>query len=277
MPAITLKIPKRLDRVQIIRAEDFVIDEEPIVEEEPIEELDFSDLVVEEEQEPEPTVFTQEFVISMKHQPVQVVIPEAQPESMLLEEAKREVQAAYDKGFADGQDVTRTTYEIEIEQYRDWMLRIDSMAEGLRSQYFADLKNVEHSVLELGIMIAEQILCYEIDRNSNIFIEQLRKALKAAGEDTVFAIRLHPENVSIFEKIGSKLFGDITDISSVKLIKDSSLDKLGCVLITSTGLIDSTLGTQIDQVRRSLSTITDQSTLEQPEFVEELSKNSDLE
>ncbi len=277
MPAITLKIPKRLDRVQIIRAEDFVIEEEPIVEEEPIEEIDYSALVEEEEPEPTPTVFTQEFVISMKHQPVQVVIPEIPPESMLLEEAKREVQAAYDKGFADGQDVTRTTFEAEIEQYRGWMLRIDSMAEGLRSQYFADLKNVEHSVLELGIMISEQILRYEIDRNSNVFIEQLRKSLKAAGEDTVFAIRLHPENVAIFEKIGSKLFGDITDISSVKLIKDSSLDKLGCVLITSTGLIDSTLGTQIDQVRRSLAPLTEQSTLEQPEFVDEMAKDSEAE
>jgi flagellar biosynthesis/type III secretory pathway protein FliH len=121
-------------------------------------------------------------------------------------------------------------------------------------------------------MIAEHILESEIDRDGNRFIGQLKKVLKAAGEDTVFAIRMHPENQAIFEKIGSKLSGDVTDLENVRIIKDSSLDKMGCVLITSTGLIDASLSTQIEQVRLKTAHSTEQSTLEEAEFLDTLQK-----
>lgn len=270
MPAITLKIPKRLERVEIIRADDFVIEDplfdvdEEIEEEEPIEEIPT------EPPPPEPVVIYQEFVVPLNRPPVSVKIPETPPESMLVEEVKKEVQAAYDKGYADGNDYAKSIYLDEIDLYRERLSRFESMAKELRNQYFGEIKNLEQAVLSLGVTIAEQILAYEISVDSNPFIAQLKKALRSAGEDAIFAIRMHPDNVAVFEDVKISTDGRSADLDRVRVVRDASLDKMSCVLTTSTGVIDATTPAQLELIRKALAPINAQSTLEEPAFIDGL-------
>lgn len=276
MPVITLKIPRKLDRVEIIRGDDYFFDDEPVETIE--EEFDPSEFVVEEEiPEPVPTVIVQEFTVPLDRAPVAVVIPQIPPETMELEEVKKEVQNAYDKGYADGTEVTKNVYLDEIDALRDRLAAFGTMSESLRKQFFDDIKNMEHAVLTLGIMIAEQILGYECERDNHPFIAQVKKALRSAGEDTIFAVRMHPDNIGVFETIKSPLAGSITDLDHVRLIKDYSLDKMSCVLMTSTGIIDASLPVQLEQIRKTLEPVREKSTLEEESFFENIIRESDPE
>ena len=93
---------------------------------------------------------------------------------------------------------------------------------------------------------------HEASSDSNIVIDQCRKAINSLSNETIFKIHLHPDNIEILKNAKSKLVIDTSRLDNVALIADEGIDKIGCVLETSAGTIDARIKTQLEKTYTAL-------------------------
>lgn len=165
---------------------------------------------------------------------------------------QEEIQNAYNQGFNDGQQTTTAAFQAQIQQHQKWLRNIDSVILELRQQYSQIIAELENQIIDLAIEIAKHILQTEALNNSEIVIQQARKAIKELDDDVIFSIKLNPENINILRKAKSEIINDTALASKVKLIPDNSIEPGGCILETSAGTIYATLESQLEKVRNSL-------------------------
>lgn len=173
--------------------------------------------------------------------------------NLTLEEIQKEIQDAYNQGFADGQETTRASFQTQIQQHQKWLKNLDSVIADLRSQYSNTIAGLENSVVDLAIMVAEHILDHEASQNSGIVVEQTRKAIQSLDNDVIFKIRIHPQNIEILERAKSILLTDASVTSEIQIVSDSSVDIAGCILETSAGTVDARIQTQLRRIKSSLN------------------------
>ncbi len=269
MPHVILKIPKKLKDARIIHSEDIIESRELDSEEgaapgdksfreydyEEIENLpdEDEDEINSDEPEPEVPVFYHTYSINNYNTPIELSPEKFESYDIDLEEVKVRVQDAYNQGFADGQETTAATFKTQIQRHHEWLKNMDSVVNELRAQYASEIENLEDTVVKLSIMAAEHILGREATSNSEIVIEQVKKAIKSLDEDKVFKIHIHPDNIEILESVKSELTSDKSQIKDVEIVSNETVGKGGCILETSAGMVDARLKTQLEQLEKSLN------------------------
>ena len=198
------------------------------------------------------TYFTEKFKISNIDKPIQIDLRSVKQRNLFVEEIHSEIQKAYDKGFDYGQVVTSGNFEEDINRLQEWIRRFDSVIQDLRIQFSLELGKLEQSISELSIMIAENILEHEISLNSKLFIEQARKAISTLDNEIVLKIHLHPDNVKILKDVKSSLFSDPTKMQGIIISENESVDRGGCIIETNSGIIDARIKTQLEKLKQSL-------------------------
>jgi flagellar assembly protein FliH len=271
MPKISLTLPRRLNRVEILKAENIKEDQYPafiydgeIINESP-DGRDLDGISGREKRLSRKPVFYEEFSFSDMDTPIEISLKKIPDETLSLEEVKKEVQAGYDRGFEDGQMILRGTMEAEILKQQEWIRRIDKVIEDLEKHYYKEVEDFEDAVVRIAVMIAGQILEREATVDSNIVVEQARKAVRTLNDDVIFKIRVHPENLDILQKVKSRLISDSSRIKNVEITSDDSIDRLGCIMETSAGIIDARLKTQLERVRNTLENVS----MQTPESIAE--------
>lgn len=250
MPDVTIKIPRRLQRVKIYRSEDY-----SQLFKEDVNSQDKKNIeVIKKAEKP---IFIEEFSFSNLNEPVEISLKKIPEESIPLLEVKKEVQNAYDHGFADGQQVGKSTYETEIQNLQEWIRNFDLIAAELRSRMSEEIKSLEQTLPAIALMIAEHILEHECSNNSNIVIEQTIKAIKSLNNDIIFKIKVNPINYKVLENVKSKLLSDSSMVEQILIVADESVDNVGCILETSAGTIDARLSTQLERIRQTLNNVSD--------------------
>ena len=271
MPRLTLKLPQKLSRVEIIRGKDlkptdyfaFIpLDKIPLEEElSAIFEAEVAEL---RNKETEREIFIEqdlpiihqyyhEISYSEQLKPIPISLEKLPIDSLPLEEVQKQVQQAYEKGFIDGQEVTRDMFSDELLRHQQWVRHFDTLSNKLRASYTNELKKLEEMIISLGIMAAEHILQSEVTNNSEIVINQVKKSIYEAESDTIFKISIHPDNIDILNQVKSSLINSSANNAQIELVADSSIDKGGCVLDTSAGIIDARLSTQLNVIKTKLS------------------------
>ncbi len=269
MQKIVVKIPKRKQKVRIIRTDELIerelrnvqswqdeIDELidiPEPEPEPIIECDKQII------EPVRTVFTETFVINESNQPIEISLKHIpQEESLPVSEVMIEVQSAYDKGFIDGQDSSNAAYISEINKYKDWIRRIDNLTRNLKKKYLIELESLEKSIVPISIMIAEKIIETEVSNNGEMVINQVKQAIQRIGDEDIYKITLNPEDIDILKDVKSDLVSDPSKIRNVEISGDAKIERGFCVLSTGAGIIDARLSTQLKKLSGTLEDIMSQ-------------------
>lgn len=214
------------------------------------------------------TIFTQTFTISNSNQPIQINLDKIPEEQIGIEEAKIEVQNAYDKGFTDGQEASNAAYQNEINTYKNWIKNIDSVVRNLRSDYVRELAKLENAVTELSIMIASHIIDREAVADSNVVIKQVRKAIAKLDDEEIFKILVNPDDFEILQSAKSDLISDKSRIEKVVISPDRSIEHGGCILITSAGTINATIATQLDKLYDELLDVVEQSSSPETNIME---------
>lgn len=267
MPHVILKIPKKLKDARIIHSEDIIESRELDSDEsgapgdksfreydyEEIENMPDEDEINSDEPEPDVPVFYHTYSINNYDTPVELKPERFESSDIDIEEVKVRVQDAYNQGFADGQETTAATFKTQIQRHHDWLKNMDSVVNELRSQYASEIESLEDTVVKLSMLAAENILGREAGANSEIVIEQVKKAIRSLDEDKVFKIHIHPENIEILESVKSELTGDKSQIKDVEIVSNESVGKGGCILETSAGMVDARLKTQLEQLEKSLN------------------------
>lgn len=200
-------------------------------------------------------IFTEKFVISNSNQPLQISLKNIGEPTLSISEAKYEIQNAYDKGFSDGQEAASIAYQNEVEKYTHWIAEFDELSKKLRTEYSLNMHKLENAVVPVAVMIAKHILMREISNDSNIVIEQVRKAIKLTDEDSVVKIIVNPEDLEILNSVKSTLTSDKSVSENIEITSDSKISRGGCMLLTNVGIIDACIESQLQKIQENLSEI----------------------
>jgi flagellar biosynthesis/type III secretory pathway protein FliH len=262
-----LKLPNKIKRAEIIPSESF--NTEKLI---PFSEFSDSELNTvfdsyRDEEKPEPfdlaellsvipkthrTIFYEERAAPIQSKPVQISLDKLNKNLVPVSEVQVEIQHAYDKGFDDARQMTRKTFEIELEKREHWIKNIDKLLINLRAKFVNELKKLDQNLVPLAIMVAEHILQREVTAHSDIVIEQAKKAIQAIHNDMVFKIHLHPYTLEILKNVKSSLVADNSKLENTLIVSNDEVDPGSCIIETSSGIIDASFKAQLEKIKKSL-------------------------
>ena len=184
--------------------------------------------------------------------PIKINLSKVKETTISISELQNEIEDAYNKGFDDGQQITRTTFEIELEKRQLQVLNFDSVIKDLRKQLSGEFSKVQDSALSLSILIAEHILDHEASINKEIVISQVNKALEFIDNETIFKIYIHPYNLETLNNVKNEIFTEKSKIENLQLIADEKVSQGSCILETSVGTIDASFKSQLEKIKSVL-------------------------
>lgn len=251
MSDIILKIPRSTSNAKVNLVKDYDYD---VLSDTSVNERNFSSAIMSKKRQlSKKSVFTEKFIISDSNQPLQISLKKVVEPSLTIEEAKIEIQKAYDKGFSDGKEITEITCQNENEKYRDWMHRIDNLAVELRKEYSTQIDLLQKAVLPVSVLIAKHIIDAELEIKPDLVLKQAEKAIAIVEEDTIFKIFCNPADVEILNSVESSLISNKNNNIKIDILPDSTISKGGCVLHTSAGIIDASIEAQMKRIVENFS------------------------
>lgn len=263
MGEIVIKIPKNRRKINILQTKDAIDKEtqkriqflsnileikrkesEPeVVETQETETLD------ELPKEPPKSVFTEIFTISNTNKPTQIEFFAPTEPDIDWEQLEAELQDAYDRGFRDGQDTAKAIAEREFQKLRQMNKIIDQMVDSFRLEYSKQMELLKTHLVDLSVTIAEQIIKYEVDKQNNFFINQIKNVLKEIDRNIIYKLFINPSDLEVFEESKSVLLADPSVFENSKIIVDESIEKGFCKIDTSIGEFDANLRAQLENIR----------------------------
>ena len=206
---------------------------------------------------PDKTIFTEIYSISEVDTPIQIT-HSSDKNTIDIELAEKYVQEAYDRGYEDCKEVAALNAQTKINEAHNHIRKIDKLVFELRKHYANKLQDFNDELINLSCMIAEVIIENEIQRDHNIVIKQIEKAINELNEDAVFSVTIHPDDAKILEEAKSTLSKNSKSFAATIISTDSSIERGGCILRTSAGNIDATINTQIGKLRAELKIMSEE-------------------
>jgi flagellar biosynthesis/type III secretory pathway protein FliH len=178
-------------------------------------------------------------------------------------DARREAERILEEGREAARGV-RASADAEAEE-----LRARAFAEG-REEGLASAAEVlawaaaerdrllaaaEPEVIRLALEVSARILEREAAHGSAVAEAMARRALAAARERTVVALRVNPEDVGALSAREGELSALVPRASGVALVSDPTIERGGVVVETDAGTIDARLEAQLAVVRRAFAKV----------------------
>lgn len=156
----------------------------------------------------------------------------------VLEGAKAERTAAIKKGYAEGESKG-------LAQVTEKLLHLEQ----LRERFFAE---AEAEVIKLVLEIAEKVIGRIAAENPELIRSVVRQALERTLGDRI-TVSVHPDDYRAL-MAGDHEFKDVVDRTKRLLFReDDGVSKGGCVVETEVGTIDARIETQLEAIRKALT------------------------
>ncbi|MGQ9819218.1 MAG: FliH/SctL family protein [Candidatus Kapaibacteriales bacterium] len=190
-----------------------------------------------------------EFSIRNFNKPIEIDLSKINRVVATHDELQEQIQSAYNKGFEDGKQVTQLALAEEFSKFENWIKNIDSLAENLTKEFSQEIHSLGKAVVPIAIKIAEHILRNEINQKPEVILERVRHALEAVENETIFTLRINPEDLEILKSVQSQL----PQLASIKLVADTKIERGGCIVESSIGSIDATFSSVLEKIAQSLN------------------------
>ncbi|MFN9778218.1 MAG: FliH/SctL family protein [Candidatus Kapaibacterium sp.] len=172
--------------------------------------------------------------------------------TILAEQLEVDIQAAYDRGFTDGQSVTSALMESELSSFREKVSNIDTVIHELREQFAMETEQMHTIAVNVALAIAEHILHREVSANSHVAVEQAKKVLSTMHGTREVIIRVHPDSYETMKEANSQLLNATSTLRKVDILSDESVERGGCILESSMGTVDTQFRHQLDHLRTTM-------------------------
>jgi len=152
---------------------------------------------------------------------------------------------AYEKGFAQGEknglELGQKRLDTIIQQFRNLFGEIERQRAVLYQAY-------EREMVQLSLSIGKRILHQEMEGREKVITATLREAFEQVVEKGKVILHLHPMDYQYLLDHSEEAPGILTDLETLKLIKDPAISRGGCLLETPFGEVDATLEAQFDEI-----------------------------
>ena len=167
---------------------------------------------------------------------------------------------AYEQGRKDAlednmesEQAQRSELRQTIEAFARACAEVDTLHEEI-------LEQSRGNMINLVISLSRKIIGRELTTGRNIIADTLKNAIELAMKNDTYDIWLHPDDLTVVEKMVPDLIASVQQLNHIILKTDQEIMRGGCRLDSDICTVDATIEAQLETAR---------------EFLEQESANSD--
>ncbi|MEF2244565.1 FliH/SctL family protein [Paenibacillus sp. IITD108] len=175
-------------------------------------------------------------------------------EDQVIAEAAR--QEGLERGYAEGRE------QVKHELSQQWEGKLQEAAQLLQSAYEMKeqiIQEAEPFLVELSCSIAEKIIGKQLADTNDLALELIRKSLSRRREQGVITLCVSPSQLAFVQAAREELQLSIDSQAELQILPDSTITDHGCVIRSAFGSIDARIDTQLEEIKRELLQLANQS------------------
>lgn len=162
--------------------------------------------------------------------------------SRAQEEAENIKKSAFEEGYRQGLEAAKGDLESFQNQLSNFMGAPKDVYE-----YIAP------DILEISVDIAKKIIKKEVESDPQILINTIIDVLKTVSKnEPKINIRVKPQSVQFIKDSIPDLTYRYGIESKINIVSDPSIEDGGCVFQTNNGIVDASIDTQIEIIKKAL-------------------------
>lgn len=159
-------------------------------------------------------------------------------------------QEAWQEGYTKGSCEVKEKYEALCRENSAALRKALEEVAKAQQEVIGEL---EDCILQLSLEIAEKIVNIQLEKNDNIFVGLIKKAVLQLNPKEKFTIRLNQIEYEKYFSDGSEWLSDELQSPPFAALKDSAIAPGGCMLECSEGVIKAGIDTQLEKIAVSLA------------------------
>ena len=165
--------------------------------------------------------------------------------SRAQEEAENIKKSAFDEGYRKGLDQA-------AEDINNFKNNISNFM-GATKEVF---EYIAPDILEISIDIAKKIIKKEVESDPQVLINTITDVLKTISKnEPKINIRVRPQNAQFIKDTLPTVTYQYGIEAKINVIADPSVEEGGCVFQTANGIVDASIDTQLEIIKRALEGI----------------------
>ena len=111
-------------------------------------------------------------------------------------------------------------------------------------------------ILEISVDIAKTIIKKELETDPQALVNTIIDVLRTVSKnESKITIKVHPQSVQFIKDTIPNITYQYGIESKINIISDPSIEEGGCVLQTNNGIVDASIDTQIEIIKKALEGI----------------------
>lgn len=178
-------------------------------------------------------------------QTIQVMLQQAEVDAgKIKDQAKNE---GYQAGIADAQQEFKQVLATEQREFRRSVETLTKARDEINAQ-------IEDSVLDLSLYIAEKILHESLREDDKRFLSVVRDTIEQVKDQEDIILRLNRKEYDRFFKEDKDEFAELLESSGVRVKQDMNVESGEFVIESEFGTLRSGIQTQLERMRQALTT-----------------------
>jgi flagellar assembly protein FliH len=177
--------------------------------------------------------------LAAAQQQVEMMLNQAQDQVAAWQQEAR--QAGWEAGYAEG----RQAAETEISEA---LATVQSLAQAAVTAKDKFLNDNQNMIGQLAVAIAKKIIGKELVVNQRAISDIVGKAIETANVHGACCIRVNPQDYDILRPLWDAIPSMQHPDQKWQLVADKRVNRGGCLIEVSGGVIDAQLETQLNQV-----------------------------
>jgi flagellar assembly protein FliH len=167
----------------------------------------------------------------------------------LIRISEEELQRKIQDAFAKGAEEERKRADEDLAGICSALSEAISVVSRLRERV---VRESEDELLKLAFMVAKKIVRQEIKHDRRILAQLVSEALRGFPEQHDIVVSLNPEDFKVISSNKELFLAGISDDRQITLKADETTTLGGCVVESSTGVIDARIEAQLDEIYKGL-------------------------
>lgn len=165
--------------------------------------------------------------------------------SRAQEESENIKKSAFEEGYRLGLEKASEDLEVFRKEFEKFM--------NARQDVF---EYIAPDILEISVDIAKKIIKKEVESDPQVLINTIVDVLRTVSKNEVkINIRVHPQSVQFIKDTVPNITYQYGIDSKINVISDPAIAEGGCVFQTSNGIVDASIDTQMEIIKKALQGI----------------------
>lgn len=162
--------------------------------------------------------------------------------SRAQEEADTIKKSAFEEGYRKGLEQA----EADLQAFRD---NISSFMNATQNVF----EYIAPDILEISIDIAKKVIKKEVETDPQVLINTIVDVLKTVSKnEPKINIRVRPQAVQFIKDTIPNITYQFGIDAKINIVADPSIEEGGCVFQTNNGIVDASIDTQLDIIKKAL-------------------------